>query len=94
MRYNSYTVVRASGDVEMVRVPTAWNPFEVASRLKGSLVFLHVPRGHDVYTVQGGYGRKPEERTVLVHNGRLFPVGPAAPTSDAEAHRIYRQIIG
>lgn len=43
MKYHTYRVLRASGEVETVRVPQCFNPHELAQKLSHSVVVLISP---------------------------------------------------
>jgi hypothetical protein len=86
----AYTIIRASGDLERTRIPALFDPFEVAARLRHSLVFLRTPKGRTVGTKNAGFVAGPA--VTLVHRDEHYLV-PSDPRSDAEAFHFYRDYV-
>jgi|SRR5215831_9560 len=42
MKYDTYTAVRPNGEIETFKAPSFFDPFEIADRLRHSLVYLHI----------------------------------------------------
>lgn len=90
MRTYSYTIVRASGAVERTRCPSLFDPYEVARRLPHSLVFLRVPAGQSVSTVNAGIVAGPV--VTLVHGDEHYLVA-REPKTDGEAVQLWFQVV-
>jgi hypothetical protein len=56
-----YTRVRADGRAETFAVPVLWDPFEVAEKMRQSMVFAHIPSGYSVFAIDPTTG---QEKTV------------------------------
>jgi|ERR1041384_300569 hypothetical protein len=88
-----YTLVRANGEVESVRVPI-FDPLEVAARLPHTMTFLHLPKKYRVmgFNRVGGtttYIQGPA--VALIEKGEFYPVDHA-PVDDRDALYLWRGI--
>lgn len=90
MQYYKYTVCYASGDVETIRVPRLWTPFDVNKRLCHSLVFYHLAKSQAAFCrTWDAFVNGP--RVMLVNGDDLYTVDHA-PTDDRDAFHLWKGV--
>lgn len=88
MKHYRYTVIQPNGQIDQLRIPAVFDPFEVANRMHHSEVFMHVPRGHHVWAENAPrLGGLTGPAVVYVHDGNHYQV-PNVPRSDQEATQL------
>lgn len=92
MKTHAYTIVRASGKLERVRIPAAFSPLEVANKFQHSLVFLHVPKGRIVLVDNPIFGISNPPAVFVSQDGRQFAV-PRIPADDVDASKLIEHYV-
>jgi len=83
-----YVVCRCDGEIQTLRIPRIFGPYEVAQRLAHDLVFLEVPKGSSVFCENRG-GPVAGPAVCLVRGEKFYQV-ERAPVSDGDAYRLFR----
>ena len=89
MRYFTYYIEMANGELETIKVPRIWLPFDVAEKFSWCLVYLKVPRGQEIWT--RNRKRVTGPATVLMWEGDHYWV-LERPRDGAHSHQMFKHL--
>lgn len=89
MKYYTYYIEDPSGELETVKVPTAWLPFDVAEKYHYCLVYFKIPRGRGIWTRNRKYITGPA--TVLMWGNDHYLVSEK-PRDGDHSHQLFKEL--
>ena len=99
MQHDTYKLCRADGTMERVRMPRVFNGYELAERMRHSLVFQYVPKGHFLFSDDDHYDAAEDRMTRRVAgpawvwvtaDAKIYTV-PEEPQDDRHAYHMTLQ---